>query len=104
MKLADAREKAMTTSMTIEDFNALKKQGDAKEVFQKLAFDSYNKEYSLIADSILKAVKFHASGFAVDIATRFQDPSNKFEMSYKQKWVIAFAFINIKKELGKEIL
>lgn len=102
-KLADLRAKATYSTMSIEGFNEMRKAGNAKRVFDCLSFDYNDKCYSLTADSILKAVKQNCNGFVKDIATRFSDPSNKFAMSEKQAWCIAFAFVKIQKELGEEI-
>jgi hypothetical protein len=103
-KLADLRANATYASMSVESLNEMRKSNNAKNVFDCLDFDYNDKCYSLSADSILKAVKIHSEGFVVDIATRFSDPSNKFEMSQKQAWCVAYAFCKIKNELGNEII
>lgn len=102
-RLAEIRSKATYASMSLEELNNLRASGDAKSVFNCLSFDYNDKCYSLTAESILKAVKNYSEGFVADIATRFSSPSNKFEMSEKQAWCVAFAFIKIKNTLGEEI-
>lgn len=102
-KLAELRANATYATMSIEGYNEMRRAGNAKLVFDCLNFDFNDKCYSLTADSILKAVKLNCEGFVKDIATRFTDPSNKFAMSEKQAWCIAFAFIKIQKELCEEI-
>lgn len=103
-KLADIRANATYSSMSVGGLNEMRKSNNAKHVFDCLSFDYNDKCYSLTADSILKAVKIHGEGFVVDIATRFSDPSNKFAMSEKQAWCVAYAFCKIKNELGNEII
>ena len=102
-KIAELRAKATYSTMSIEDFNEMRKAGSAKKVYDCLSFDYNDKCYSLTADSILKSVKLNCEGFVKDIATRFSDHSNKLAMSEKQAWCVAFAFIKIQKELGEEI-
>jgi hypothetical protein len=104
MKLAEMISNQTYSSLSIEKLNEMRKSKKAKNVFECLNFDYNDKCYSLTADSILKAVKLNCTGFIVDVATRFSSPSNKFAMSEKQAWCVAFAFIKIQKELGEEIL
>jgi hypothetical protein len=103
-KLAEIRANATYSSMSLEGLNEMRKTNNAKNVFDCLSFDYNDKCYSLTADSILKAVKIHGDGFAVDIATRFSDPATKFSMSEKQAWCVAYAFCKIKNELGNETI
>lgn len=102
MKLAELISNHYENVMPIESLNALRTGNDAKMVFEILSngFSYRDKEYSLDADSILKAVRDYSEGFVVDIAKRFSSPSNKFEMSQKQAWCVAFAFIKIQEELS----
>ena len=102
-KLAELRATATYSQMSLEAMNEMRKAGNAKRVFDCLNFDYNDKCYSLTADSILKAVKIYGQGFVTDIAKRFQDAGNRFEMSQKQAWCVAFAFVKIENELGEEI-
>ncbi len=103
-KLAELRANATYSSMSIEDLNDMRKSNNARKVFDCLKFDFNDKCYSDAADSILKAVMTYCDGFVKDIATRFQSASNHYEMSEKQSWCVAFAFVKIQNELGEEIL
>ena len=102
-KLAELRADATYSQKSLEAMNEMRKSGNAKRVFDCLNFDYNDRCYSLTADSILKAVKIYGQGFVTDIAKRFQDAGNSFEMSQKQAWCVAFAFVKIENELGEEI-
>ena len=102
-KLAELRAAATYSQMSLEAMNEMRKAGNAKRVFECLNFDYNDKCYSLTADSILKAVKIYGQGFVKDIATKYQDAGNKYAMSEKQAWCVAFAFVKIGNELGEEI-
>ena len=103
-RLAELRANATYSSMSLECLNEMRISGNAKNVFNCLSFDYNDRCYSLTADSILKAVMQNCNGFVKDIATKYQDASNKYAMSEKQAWCIAFAFIKIENELTNTIL
>lgn len=59
-------------------------------------FVSKNKtEYTDLATTIMDIVAEGGSGAAKDIATRFASPTNKYTMSDKQRWSVAYAFQKI---------
>lgn len=100
MKLAEMIANYYESSMTEEQLNNLRTSANAKSVFNCLDFNYSDNCYSNDADSIMKFVAKYSKGFVVDIANRFSDPSNKYPMSDKQKWCVAFAFIKINKILS----
>jgi hypothetical protein len=100
MKLADMIANHHESSRTEEQLNNLRTSGNAKSVFDCLDFNYSEKCYSNDADSIMKFVGIYSEGFVLDIAKRFSDPSNKYPMSDKQRWCIAFAFIKINQTLS----
>jgi hypothetical protein len=69
----------------------------------RTGYDYYDKDYSDFTCCIMSAVARYSEGFVVDIAKRFSDISNKYEMSEKQQWCIAYAFLKIKNTLGEEV-
>lgn len=104
MKLADMMANHYESSMTENQLNELRTSGNAERVFDALDFDYSNKCYSSDADSVLKFVAKYSEGFVIDIAKKFSSPSNKYPMSDKQKWVVAFAFIKIEKVISYDDL
>ena len=100
MKLADMIAEHYETSMTEEQLNNFRTSGNAKAVFNCLNFNYSDKCYSADADSILKFVAKYSKEFAADIAKKYSDVSNKYEMTEKQAWCIAFAFIKINQKLS----
>ena len=103
MKLADKRAAAIYGSVSIDAINELRKSNNAKKVFNALYFDVNDRGYSDFADSILKNVAKFSTVFAGDIAKKYSDAGNKFSMSEKQTWCVAFAFIKIENEITEII-
>jgi hypothetical protein len=109
MKLADMIAEAHERTITSQELNQLRTSGDAKRVYNLLerGWDSNNGRagsYDFVADTILSAIAKNCSGFVVDIANRFRDVSNHYEMSQKQMWCCAFAFLKIENELDTNTL
>lgn len=52
-------------------------------------------QYTDLATTIMDLVAEGGTGAAKDIATRFASPSNKYVMSTKQRWSVAYAFQKI---------
>jgi hypothetical protein len=97
MKTAELRAAKTYKSITDEKFNEMRKSNNAKLIFDNLYFDHNDNCYSDMADSILKSVAKYSTGFVVDIANRFKNAT--YEMSAKQAWCIAYAFLKIEKEV-----
>ena len=55
----------------------------------------HKTEYTDLATTIMDIVAEGGSGAAKDIATRFASPTNKYVMSEKQRWSVAYAFQKI---------
>ena len=102
MGIAELRARATYQTVDVSFLNDLRKGGNAKEVFLRINFDFNDRCFTNYGDCILKAVSIYDKSFAKDIAERFR--ASSFDMSDKQRWCIAFAFIKIQKELGEEIL
>jgi len=100
MKLADRIAQSLERSLTTEQINNLRTEGNPNPVFNILTSNFFNKEYGMEAFQIMEAVKENCKGFVVEIAERFSSPSNRYEMSEKQAWCLAFAFIKIENELN----
>lgn len=109
MKIADMIAESHERTITSQELNQLRTSGDAKRVYHLLerGWDSNNGRdgsYDFVADTILSAVAKNSTGFVVDIANRFRDVSNRYEMSQKQTWCVAFAFLKISTELDTNTL
>lgn len=75
---------------------------NVKSIFNALDGDFVSKskfEYSLLGETILEIVAKGAEGFVKDIAQRFSSIDNRFAMSDKQRWCVAFAFQKVSDEV-----
>ena len=92
-KLADMMAAARESNFTEEQFNNLRAEKNAKRVFDILrnGFSFQEKEYSAACWQILDYVAKNITGFQADIAEKAK--WNKFSMSEKQTWCVAFSFI-----------
>jgi len=75
---------------------------NVKSIYNALEGDFVGKskfEYSLLADTILEIVAKGAEGFVKDIAERFHSIDNRYPMSDKQRWCVAFAYQKVSDEV-----
>ncbi|MCL2311886.1 MAG: hypothetical protein FWC41_05295 [Firmicutes bacterium] len=96
MKLADRIAQSNYSEFTLQEFDNLKNL-TPKEIFDILNnFFNYNeKSYAVKSMQILEYVAENSKHFAKDIAKKYADASNKYEMSDKQKWCVAYEFLKI---------
>ena len=89
MKLAERRAAEKEATYSEKSLSALKADKNPKAVFDALKFN-FDGHYTPAACQIFDEVKKNG-GFVADIATRFS--TSNYEMSEKQAWCIAYAFI-----------
>ena len=101
--LAETISNIYESQFTIKELNVLKNNKNAKNVFEiiNMGWNIGDKIYSNKSCQIMDSIKEHSFGFVIDIATKFENVTNHFQMSQKQMWCLAFAFIKIENELTK---
>lgn len=67
------------------------KYNDVKSVYDLLNYDNLNNSFCELGERILDYVAKNGSGFTQELAIKKQP------LSDKQKWSIAYSFINLKK-------
>jgi hypothetical protein len=94
-KLANDLAAIHEANFTAEEFNRLRVDKNAKRIFDILfrGWSYNNKEYSAKSREILDFVASNIKGFQADIAAKAKS-IDAYEMTQKQIWCIAYAFIN----------
>lgn len=79
---------------------------NVKNIFNALdgGYESRGKfEYNFVAQTIMDMVAAGSEGFVKDICERFNSESNRFPMSDKQRWCVAFAFQKVSDEICAKV-
>jgi hypothetical protein len=61
-------------------------------------------DYSPIASAIMEMVMEAERGFVADICKRYSAIDNRYPMSDKQRWCIAFAFAKVSDEVVNSVI
>lgn len=61
-------------------------------------------EYSDVASAIMDFVAASTNGFVADICNRFNSIDNRFAMSDKQRWCVAYALQKVSDEVVEAVI
>lgn len=94
MKTTEILSELHNSNFTEDQINNFRLEKNVKKVFDFLrnGWSCQEKEYKVKCYQILDFVAKNIKGFQADIAEKAK--INRFPMSEKQTWCIAYAFIN----------